>query len=38
MIKAVKKAGYDLIDKGMIDEETAEEISRPLVTREEYMG
>jgi multimeric flavodoxin WrbA len=36
--EAAKKAGYDLITKGTIDEATAEKIRHPLISFDEYLG
>ncbi len=34
VLKAVKKAGYDLVSNGMMSKEILEEVSRPLVSEE----
>ena len=35
VLNTVKRAGYELIKKGMMNKETLETISRPLISEEE---
>ncbi len=36
VLNAVKRAGYELIEKGRMNKETLEAISRPLISEEEF--